>query len=52
MPDFATAPTPAKPKTRKQAASQEFAPVDAALGQFAARRLPKEAFLFIASTHS
>ena len=51
MPDFATAPTPAKSKAGDQAARQELAPVDAALRQLPARRFLQEVFLFVASTH-
>ena len=38
-------------QTRNQAAGEELAPVDSALGQLAARRFPKKVFLFAASTH-
>ncbi len=38
-------------KTGQQAASEETSPVDAALGELAARRFLKEEFLFVASTH-
>ncbi len=38
-------------QARNQAAGEELAPVDAPLGQFTARRLPKEGFLLIPSTH-
>ena len=51
MPDFASAPTPASAKTRNEAAAEELAPVDLALGQLAARRLPKKMFVFAVSTH-